>query len=83
MAKAPDGELTRAWTSVEAALPRGWRMMGVVRGPRATDPEIEGQWWLAWACGPKGERAKGTGPFPQYALGLLAADLLRIRHARR
>jgi hypothetical protein len=38
MAKASNGELTRAWTSVEAALPRGWRMMGVVRGPREVDP---------------------------------------------
>jgi hypothetical protein len=79
MAKASDGELTKAWTSVDAALPRGWTMRGVVLGPREADPVIRSESWTAWARGPNGERAEGSGDYPEQALKLLAAELRRIR----
>jgi hypothetical protein len=32
---APLGALSRAWVSAEASLPRGWRIVGVLRRERA------------------------------------------------
>jgi hypothetical protein len=75
----PQVELTKAWTSVEAVLPRGWDMTGVVKGPREVDPVIHGESWLAWARGPDGERVEGSGDYPEQAVKLLAAELRRIR----
>ncbi len=34
------GRLTLDWAAAEATLPRDWRLMGVVRGPREVDPAI-------------------------------------------
>ena len=59
--------LTDAWTRAEASKPAGWRLMGVVRGPREVDPVIRSESWLAWAVGPNGERAEGTGSYPEQA----------------
>jgi hypothetical protein len=51
--------MTHTWTRVEALKPDGWRMMGVVRGPREADPAIRRDTWAAWARGPNGEIVKG------------------------
>ena len=75
----PDGKLTQAWTKAEAALPLEWSLMGVVRGPREVDPQIRSENWVAWARGPKGERAEGQGSFPAQALLDLAAKLEPLR----
>ena len=39
---------------------------GGLRGPREVDPVIRSESWLAWAVGPNGERAEGTG-YPEQA----------------
>ncbi len=62
------GRLTQDWTAAEATLPRDWRLMGVVRGPREVDPAIRSESWVAWARGPAGERVDGQGDTPDGAL---------------
>jgi hypothetical protein len=50
--------------------------MGVVRGPRETDPKIHGDSCVAWAKGPHaGERVQGEGDSPEEALLDLASRL--------
>ena len=71
--------LTQAWTRAEAVKPDGWRLMGVVLGPREVDPVIRSESWLAWARGPAGERAEGIGPYPESALTDLANKLSLLR----
>jgi hypothetical protein len=41
--------LSKAWVVAEAAVPNGWRLMGVVLGPREVDPRIASAEWCAWA----------------------------------
>jgi hypothetical protein len=41
--------LTQAWLEAEAALPNGWQLLGVVKGPRQVDPRISSAEWCAWA----------------------------------
>ncbi len=41
--------LTEAWVEAEAALPNGWQLLGVVKGPRRVDPSISSAEWCAWA----------------------------------
>lgn len=60
-------------------MPQGWRMMGVVRGPRVADPAIRGDTWAAWARGPNGEIAKGEADSAQQAVADLANQLDRLR----
>lgn len=71
--------LTQAWTTAEASLPREWTLMGVVRGPREVDPVIRSGNWVAWARGPGGERAEGSGSDPISALVDVAAKLRDLR----
>lgn len=73
------GKLTHAWTKASASLPLEWRLMGVVLGPREADPVIRSESWVAWARGPKGERAEGQGEFPEQALYDLAERLRQLR----
>lgn len=74
-----EGKLTLAWTKAEALLPLGWRLMGVVAGPREADPIIRSESWIAWADGPEGERAEGDGGFPAQALNKLSERLRELR----
>lgn len=46
---APLSGLTKAWVEAEAAMPNGWSIRGVARGPREVDPKIDGTSWVAWA----------------------------------
>jgi len=47
------GTLTHAWTLTEAAMPQGWALMGLVRGPAGADdmdPVVSLEdGWYAWA----------------------------------
>ena len=45
---AVDG-ISEAWIEAEAALPDGWEVRGVARGPREVDPQIQSAEWAAWA----------------------------------
>ena len=67
------GALTQAWVSAEAALPLGWKIMGLHR-----DPHVER--WVATAAGPiqPVDVATGRGDDPVQALQRLA-DALRER----
>lgn len=77
----PLGKLTHAWTAVEASLPRdaGWRLMGVVLGPREADPVIRSESWVAWAKNPNGGREEAQGDSPESALLNLAEKLRLLR----
>ena len=63
----------------EASKPPGWKLMGVVRGPREADPVIRSESWVAWATDPNGELAEGSGSYPEQALQMLAVNLRRMR----
>jgi len=41
--------LNEAWVEAEATSTHGWRLMGVVLGPREVDPRIASAEWCAWA----------------------------------
>ena len=69
--------LTETWNETMAALPSDWELRGLVRGPRQVDPLVHGAQWMAWATGPKGERASGNGDSPQDALLALTVELRR------
>jgi hypothetical protein len=77
----PSTGLDRAWTSVERALPKGWNLSGVARGPRLADPLIHGDEWVAWARSAAEDRhvdphrADGRGPTAAAALEDLARQL--------
>jgi hypothetical protein len=68
----PKPGLTQSWIAAEATLPPEWHLMGVARGPREVDPQIRSESWVAWARGPKGQRADGQGESPTGALDALA-----------
>ena len=70
--------LTEAWRSAEAAMPPGWEIRGVVRGPREAEPLIRGVAWVAWAVGPNDERLSGNGDSPREALMTLTVQLRRV-----
>lgn len=74
-----EGKLTQAWTRASAALPLGWRLRGVVQGPREADPVIRSDSWVAFARGPEGERMEGQGAYPVAALYDLAEKLRQLR----
>jgi hypothetical protein len=68
--------LSKAWTAAAAALPLGWRLMGVATGPRVADPATHsGDEWCAWARGPNGEKVEGRGAVAEQALNNLATRL--------
>ena len=73
-----------AWTLASAALPQGWALMGLMRGPAGDhdmDPvvSLEGGWY-AWAVSSdRLERVEGNGPYPHRALLDLAARLRERR----
>jgi hypothetical protein len=67
------GVLSRAWITVEASMPLGWRLMALVRQTDSDD-------WLATAAGPlDGQTVHGRGAQPERALRRLADELRRIR----
>ena len=78
------GALTAAWTAAEAALPVGWRMVGVVRRERAlrllvtlTDQPLPD--WCALAEDEALVLHDGWGEYPFQALMNLAYKLREIR----
>jgi hypothetical protein len=79
MAGVAAGKLTQAWAKASAALPLEWELKGVIQAPREVDPVIRSSSWLAFARGPNGERAEGTGSDPIQALLALAESLAKIR----
>ena len=69
------GALSRAWMSVEASMPLGWRLMALVRQPDSDD-------WLATAAGPiDGQTLHGRAAGPERALRRLAEELQRNRES--
>lgn len=67
------GGLSKAWISVEASMPLGWRLMALVRQPDSDE-------WQATAAGPlDGQTVHGCGSHPDQALRPLADELRRIR----
>lgn len=75
-------DLSGRWAEAEESLPPGWRVMGIVRGPRGAHPEVSGHHWVAWARpDPDAGMAddipdvEGSGLTPQAALGDLAEKL--------
>jgi hypothetical protein len=74
--------LSKAWVEAEAAVPHGWRVMGVVLGPREVDPRIASAEWCAWAR-PASEHAdfaaypsvEGRGDSALTALNALTRNL--------
>jgi hypothetical protein len=71
----PEAGLTESWNAAEAALPVGWELMGVVRGPRDADPQIRSEAWVAWMRSPEGIRVEGEGDSPEQALSALAENM--------
>ena len=71
--------LAQEWTAANGARP-GWTIHGLARGPRLTDPTIDGKGWVAWAKGPEGDAAiEGSGPSPEQAVHDLAKRLRASR----
>jgi hypothetical protein len=66
-AKVPN--LTRAWTTAEAALPLKWRIKGLVEGPHEVSPVIRSQDWVAYARGPDRQHVQGQGGNARGRLG--------------
>ena len=64
---------------VEAKKPDGWRLKGVVLGPREIYPTIRSPDWVAWARGPDGLREEGKGEMPEEALLDLSYKLEKLR----
>lgn len=81
-AMAPLSPLTKAWTAVDANMPRGWRLTVIALGPREADPVIRGPRWAGLARGPDGELAQGEGEQPYRALNDLARKLAPIKRER-
>lgn len=83
------GALTQAWVTVEASLPLGWQLEGVMSGTvylMACVAETAGHLpgsaaeWVALASGPDDEvNAIGEGDTPQRALLNLAKKLEPLR----
>lgn len=76
--------ISRAWVAAQAALPLGWELLGVVKGPRVADPQVNSPDWCAWAkprsdaAASAGEAvAVGLGQTPEAALSRLAENLRR------
>jgi hypothetical protein len=78
--------LDRAWNEASAALPRGWELRGVAKGPREMDPRIRDDSWVAWARPDReeGHRAdlppivEGKGESADQALRALARELRKV-----
>jgi hypothetical protein len=70
--------LTECWRETAAAKQSNWQLRGLVLGPREANPAIHGAVWYAWATGPKGRHAAGSGPSPEDALLGLALELRRL-----
>jgi len=45
----PLSGMSKYWLEAESALPTGWLLYGVVRGPRQVDPRIDSAMWCAFA----------------------------------
>lgn len=67
--------LTEVWNGAMAAKPSEWELRGVVLGPHDAEPVIRGKSWIAWATGPGGQSAVGTGDSPHEALTALTVAL--------
>ena len=73
-------ELARAWRQAQEALPAGWALRGVVRGPREADPQIRSASWVAVARPERPRRdqppvLEGRGATPEEALIELVVEL--------
>jgi hypothetical protein len=81
--------LDRAWNEASAALPRGWELRGVARGPREMDPRIRNDSWVAWARPNREEEhradlppiVEGKGESADQALRGLARELRNVRRS--
>ena len=78
------GALTAAWTAVEAALPLGWQMVGVVRREQALRllpvvSDLPRPDWCALAADEAGILYDGWGEFHYQALTNLAIKLRELR----
>jgi len=85
---APLAGLSSAWTAASAALPLGWELRGLAKGPRDAGPHIGSENWVAWARPSTAvERPRhvpstveGEGQTPEQALNALARRLREIQH---
>ncbi len=75
-------DLDTAWSAAEAALPRGWELRGVAKGPREVDPRIDAADWTAWAKPAEDDadyravgRVAGRGLSATEALAALESEL--------
>jgi hypothetical protein len=78
------GALTAAWTAVEAALPRGWHTVGVVRREQALRllpvvSDLPRPDWCALAADEAGILYDGWGEYHAQALMVLAVKLRDLR----
>lgn len=71
--------MTRAWTVAEAAVPDGWEIRGIAKGPRTADPAIASSDWTARARPKAGNErtdqppiVEGRGDTPERAVAALA-----------
>lgn len=81
---APLGALTAAWTAAEAALPLGWRLVGVVHRERALRllVALRDQRLPDWCALAEDEALilhDGWGEYPFQALVNLAIKLREVR----
>jgi hypothetical protein len=82
--------LDRTWNEASAALPRGWELRGVAKGPREMDPRIRDDSWVAWARPNREEvhRAdlppivEGKGESADRALRALARELRKVPRSK-
>lgn len=70
---------------VMTALPHGWELKGIVKGPREVDPRVASSEWVAWArpSRPDAEFAahppvEGRGDSPIRALNALSRNLRQL-----
>jgi hypothetical protein len=80
--------LSKAWTAASAALPLGWQLRGLAKGPREADPHISSEDWVAWARPSTATQrpryvpstVEGQGRTPEQALNALTRRLREIQH---
>lgn len=77
--------MAKAWAEAEAALPPGWELRGVAKGPREVDPRIDSPQWTAWARPGREDadyravgRAEGRGETALEALQDLRSALMEV-----
>jgi hypothetical protein len=86
-----EGDLARAWLTAEAAMPRGWRLVALVRAEiarlaaglhpaleedlKTIDADLASEGWVALAAAAASDWIVGTGSYPAEALRNLASKL--------